>query len=473
MSDPRRLAHRAGRLLRTVRGRLTLWYVGLLALILVVFSALLHVSLARGLYDELDRGLTAEARQLASELDPETGRPSALELAELVPPGFVVAVYDRGGRRVVANDARQPLPLLADALARAAQGQQTLISTQLPDGAHWRVLSAPLLRAGRMVGVLQVARSERDVEVALGRLVTLMALAIPLTLILASLGGLFLAARALDPIDRITRTADQISAEDLSKRLDEPATADEVARLAATFNRMLDRLDRAFQRQRQFTADASHELRTPLAVLSGEAELALARPRTPDEYRQTLERIREDAASMSQLVQELLMLTRADAGQEALQLEVLSLEGLAADVVASLAPLAEQRGVRLELLPAGSVMVRADQTRLTQLLVNLVDNGLRYTPPGGTVTVSAVSKPSWAVLRVTDTGIGIAPAHLPHIFERFYRADSARARADGGTGLGLAISRWIVEAHGGQVVVDSRPGAGTTFTVRLPADGER
>jgi heavy metal sensor kinase len=247
-----------------------------------------------------------------------------------------------------------------------------------------------------------------------------------------------------------------------------PVTPDEVGRLAATFNRMLDRLERSFARQRQFTADASHELRTPLAMLTSEAELALSRERTADEYRQALSSVRSDADRMTRLVNELLLLARAEAGQEQLELEPLALDELAADVVEAMQPLAETRGVRLERGCLEAVRVRGDQSRLTQLLVNLVDNGLKYTPAGGRVTVSVGPEDGQAVLRVADNGPGIAAEHLPHLFERFYRVDKARSRAAGGTGLGLAISRWIVEAHGGQVSVASQTGAGTTFTVQLP-----
>jgi heavy metal sensor kinase len=322
---------------------------------------------------------------------------------------------------------------------------------------------------GRM-GVLEIARPEREVRAALSQLIVLMAIAIPLLLLIAVVGGLFLAGRALDPIDRITRAAQSIGAEDLSRRLDLHPSPDEVGRLATTFDRMLDRLDRAFRRQQQFTADASHELRTPLALLTSQVDVALERPRRPAEYRQSLASIREDATRMGQLLSELLTLARADAGQESLSREPLALDLLVDDVVATLTPLAETRGAHLEHQPDASepVMIAGHQTRLTQLVVNLVDNALKYTLAGGTVTVTVGQEGGQATLRVSDTGIGIAPEHLPHLFERFYRIDQARTRTAGGTGLGLALAEWIVHAHGGEIGVASQPGHGTVFTVRLP-----
>jgi heavy metal sensor kinase len=272
----------------------------------------------------------------------------------------------------------------------------------------------------------------------------------------------------LGPIDRITRAASAIGAEDLSRRLNFEGSRDEVGRLAATFDSMLDRLDRAFRRQRQFTADASHELRTPLTILSSQIDVALEQARAPEEYARILHSLREDTARMSQLLGELLTLARADAGQQLLTREPLDLGELVRNVVAAMQPLATQRGVLLTEDVHEQAVVDGDQTRLSQLLLNLVDNGLWYTPSGGSVSVCLEHAGSEAVLRVVDTGAGIGSDHLPHIFERFYRADPARNRADGGTGLGLAISKWIAEAHGGHISVESVVGSGTTFAVHLP-----
>jgi heavy metal sensor kinase len=330
------------------------------------------------------------------------------------------------------------------------------------------VLTSPVTENGIQIGILQVGRPVAEVDATLRQLALLLAVAVPFTLLVASAGGLFLAGRALDPIDRITRAAAAIGADDLSRRLNFRGTRDEIGRLAATFDRMLDRLDQAFRRQRQFTADASHELRTPLTMLASQIDVALERKRSSAEYERLLRSLREDAARMTQLVSELLTLARADAGQQVLTREELDLSELVRSVVPAMQPLAVQRGLRLTEDIQAVATVSGDQTRLTQLVINLVDNALRYTPQGGTVSVSVGSDREWAVLRVHDTGVGIAAEHLPHLFERFYRADPARARADGGAGLGLAIAQWVTQAHGGQISVDSELGRGSTFTVRLP-----
>ena len=456
-----------------IRVRLTVWYVLLLGVILVAFSGFLYLSLYTSLHDEVDRSLVADAQRDIASLD-YTNRGLVLDPADYLQVGTVTALYDQSGQRVLANDPRQPLPVLAGALATAARGQQALVTTRLQDGANWRVLTTPIVADGVLVGVLQVARSNSDVDAALHQLALLMTLAIPLTLLLASAGGLFLAGRALNPIDRITRAAAAIGAEDLSRRLNFRGSHDEIGRLAATFDRMLDRLDAAFRRQRQFTADASHELRTPLTVLASQIDVALERPRSPEEYAQLLASLREDTARMGQLLGELLTLARADAGQQLLSRERLDLGELMHNVVSSMQPLAAQRGIQLTEVVRGSAVVDGDQTRLSQLLLNLVDNGLRYTPSGGAVSVAVERDGLWAALRVADTGVGIASDDLPHVFERFYRADRSRTRSDGGAGLGLAIGQWIAQAHGGRIDVESRPGHGSTFTVRLPiaaADG--
>src|SRR5207302_2038596 len=246
--------------------------------------------------------------------------------------GTVAALYDTTGQRLLAYDPRQPQPPLPRALSTAAQGGQTFETAALQDGTEWRVLTTPVTQNGVQIGILQVGRPVAQVDATLRQLAVFLSLSVPITLLVASAGGMFLAGRALGPIDRITRAAGAIGAADLSRRLNFRGR-DEVGRLAATFDRMLDRLDQAFRRQRQFTADASHELRTPLAMLASQIDVALERKRTPAQYVDVLQSLRDDAARMSQLVSELLTLARADAGQQLLIREELNLSELAHSVV--------------------------------------------------------------------------------------------------------------------------------------------
>ncbi len=452
----------------SIRVRLTLWYVALLAVILVAFSIGLYLTLARNLREEMDITLSTEAERLTSSLDVEDGTPRLGEGPDNLRIGTVAALYDGTGGRLLAYDPRQPLPAVPEAVSQAVQGRRTFVTAPLSDGTEWRILTIPIAENGFQIGILQVGRPVAEVDTTLRQLAVLLALAVPFTLLVASVGGLFLAGRALDPIDRITRAAAAIGAQDLSLRLNFRGSRDEVGRLAATFDRMLDRLDRAFRRQRQFTADASHELRTPLTMLASQIDVALERKRTPGEYQELLRSLRDDAARMTQLVSELLTLARADAGQQLLATEELELNELVRSVVETMQPLAVQSGVSLTWHAEAHVWVSGDQTRLTQLVINLVDNALRYTPSGGSVTLSVTADGGWADVRVEDTGVGIAAEHLPHLFERFYRADPARAQAEGGAGLGLAIAHWIAQAHAGQIAVRSELGRGTTFDVRLP-----
>jgi heavy metal sensor kinase len=452
----------------TIRARLTLWYVALLAVILVAFSGLLYVSLSRSLGQEMDLTLSTEAERLISSMDYENGAAQLGEGPDNLRVGTVAALYDSSGAHLLAYDPRQPLPVLPQALSRAAQGGQTFVTAPIQDGTQWRVLTTAVTENGVLIGILQVGRPIAEVDATLRQLALLLAVTVPLTLLVASAGGLFLAGRALNPIDRITRAAAVIGADDLSRRLNFRGTHDEVGRLAATFDGMLDRLDRSFRRQRQFAADASHELRTPLTMLGSQIDVALDQDRTPSEYQEVLRSLREDAQRMTQLVGELLTLARADAGQQLLTTEELDLGELVHSVVQAMQPLATERGVQLSAQVQSEVPVSGDQMRLTQLLINLVDNALRHTPPEGRVLVSLTHEGGRARLRIADTGAGIAAEHLPHLFERFYRADPSRARADGGAGLGLAIGQWIAAAHGGRIAVESELGHGSAFTVDLP-----
>jgi signal transduction histidine kinase len=281
--------------------------------------------------------------------------------------------------------------------------------------------------------------------------------------------GWFLAAKAMEPVDEMTRAAHAIGVtSDLSARIPEPPQRDEIGRLALTFNEMLGRLQQAFATQRHFLADASHELRSPLTAIRANVETLRRGGQTdPGERDETLRIVEREVDRMGRLVDDLLSLARADAGQQEPVRVRLSLDSLLLEVYHQQRPLAGR--VRLTLGEFEPVEIDGEPDRLKQLLINLVDNALRHTPPGGAVTLDLLHGDRAATIRVRDTGAGIPPEHLPHIYERFYRIDSARSRVAGGTGLGLAISREIVVAHGGTIDVESTVGQGTTFTVTLPA----
>jgi heavy metal sensor kinase len=278
----------------------------------------------------------------------------------------------------------------------------------------------------------------------------------------------------LSPVDRLTRAAERIGRGNLSERVEERRSQDEIGRLAATFNRMISRLEQAFERERRFTADASHELKTPLAVLRGDIEVALRRERAPEEYQRVLKSSLEEIARLTTLTDDLLTLARLDAGESVLAIEPVRLDQLAAEACAYIGPLANSAGVSLHFdTPQAPIEIEGDQKRLTQLLVNLLDNAIKYTHAGGTVRLALSVINSFALIEVSDTGRGIPASALPHIFERFYRQTDPRDSRVSGFGLGLAISKWIVDAHGGSIQVESEEGQGSHFTVKLPLHGSK
>ena len=280
-------------------------------------------------------------------------------------------------------------------------------------------------------------------------------------------GGWWVATRAIRPVEDISAAASRISAGSLSERINVADTDSELGRLAGVLNSTFARLEAAFAQQKQFTADASHELRTPIAVLISEAQTALARERSAAEYRETVEGCLDTAQQMRRLTHSLLELARYDAGQEPLERGPFDLAERARACVELIGPLARERGIQIhaDLLPAETL---GDVDRLGQVIINLLTNAIYYNRPNGEVRVGARLENGAAVLTVADTGQGIAPEDLPHIFERFYRGDKSRARAEGRSGLGLAIGKAIVTAHGGSLEVSSQLRVGTTFTVKLP-----
>jgi len=450
---------------RSIRGRLTLWHVLLLALTLAGYSAVLVVSLARGLDSGLDRMLSDEARQTLGVLNSVHTDAELKEEFRRMNVGTVIALYGADGQQLIVG---RTLPTPYNRIEPLADAPTRLETLSLDDGTSWRVLVQSVEQPGEPPRLLLVARSAGYVDVALGQLLTLIAITAPLVLLLAVAGGIFLASRALNPIDRMTRTAEAISAEDMSGRLKLSTTHDEVGRLATTFDQMLDRLDQSFERQRRFTADASHELRTPLAMLVSRAGLSLERRRSPQEYEQVLGEIRDEGMRMGRVVNDLLMLARADAGDVVALCERLDAGELVGSVVEAMTPLALERGLELQHEAEPGLTVIGDQTRMMQLLVNLIDNALAHTPFGGRVLVRTSRDISSVVIEVLDTGTGISPEHLPHVFERFYRADRTGRSRRPGAGLGLSLCLSIVRAHGGDIRIASKPGRGTQVTVRLP-----
>lgn len=495
-----RLPARWRNLRHSFRFRLTLWFVAILALILAVVSLFIYVRQGQVLRAETGSRLLAQAGQVSSyyltiyrrstEEEHEVHIPFRLTAADLplLQPHDVLALQGGDGNLLQrsANFAPADIVAVMAAWDNAAHSGATLRDYTFrptadgPDAPQGRYLLAlaPVAFGEQGSGRLIVG-GPLDPGNQLPRLAVTLGLLFGVTLLVAFGGGYWLANRAMRPVEIITRTARDIGDRDLSRRL-RLGRADELGELADTFDAMLDRLQAAFERQRQFTADASHELRTPLAIIELEANRSLERPRSTAEYERALRIIQSENEWMSRLVNELLTLARMDAGRPILQNESLDLSELALDAIERLTPLARSRQVSLRAGALDEALTQADRGYLTHLLTNLMENGIKYAGGAAAQVVVETGRSrregrDWAWVRVADNGPGIAPEHLPHLFDRFYRIDAARTRdgdsadAVDGSGLGLAIVKSVVDLFGGRVEVDSRPGQGATFTVWLPA----
>ncbi|HEV2460885.1 MAG TPA: ATP-binding protein [Ktedonobacterales bacterium] len=518
-----------GRLVSSVRVRMTLWYLAILALVFVVFGAIVSGIVVRDAQIAEENRLSMLSQQIAGTYDASSGN---LHLDGLVPttpmpPGGsnLKRGYLVGPEAIVLLvDARGAVTQTAGPLDDAATAQlQTLVIRNASDAARfgeaveafdavslpmanglnqkfqmqdaydvqYEVHITPVLSQGRQVATLVIGEPSNP-NASLQALLPGLLVAGPATLLVAAIGGYWLATRAMRPVRLITQAAREIEESDLSRRLN-MRSRDELGELAATFDDMLSRLEAAFARQRQFTADASHELRTPLAIVSLETRRALAGLRSPEDYERALATIQAECDFMSRLVNSLLTLARADAGQIGFERVEVDLSDVVLDAVERLAPLAREGHVELSVGELTELTVEGDPLSLTQMVGNLVENAIKHGRPGGHVRAECgagdMERLGWAWVRVADDGPGIAGEHLPHLFDRFYRADEARGRghpepgpnggagppvsAADGAGLGLAIVRWTAETHGGEVTVETVEGTGSTFTVWLPLAARR
>ena len=460
--------------LKTLRVRFALWTAGLLSAALALFGLFVYANMSRSLAATVDETLRLVVAQLVAEVDIVEGEPVISEnpiedpeYAQLREQGFSMRLFDLTGQGVQEYGPYRDFPQpQVDFTVPNQPGEFTTFTDPFSQDPV-RVYTTLVVVDDELVGTLQVAQNLKDVRRTLDLLLITLLLGGPLIVIVAGSSGYFLAARALAPIDKITRTARQISANGLSARLNLPETDDEVGRLAATFDSMLARLDNAFRRERQFTADASHELRTPVSAIQTIVGSTLARKRAPAEYEQALLDLGHEAERMRTLTEGLLHLARDDTTRPPAKLESVDLSILLKDVVDSLRPLAEDKGLKLVgNVPDDGLTLMGDSDGLIRLFANVLDNAVKYTDQGF-ITISARPKNGgWLEVTVSDTGIGIAPEHLPYIFDRFYRVDESRSKD--GIGLGLAIVQNVARAHGGEIDVESKVGKGTTFKVQLP-----
>jgi two-component system heavy metal sensor histidine kinase CusS len=444
----------------STRARLTLWYSSVLLCALAFFSLEIYSRLQKELLTDVDRRLHAEAHGVTEVFEIEGITDATLaeemgEFAEEVPQGRLLQLASDAGMLLWP----QLKPPVFPVALMSTTGEQTV------DAGRYRIYVTTFESKGRRYTVL-AGESLENIRSLMARLqVIMLATAVPMFLA-AVLGGYWLSRRALAPVDAMTQAARSISVESLSKRLPEPRTGDEIERLAKAWNELLDRLEVSVKRIQQFTADASHELRTPLALIRSTSELALRRERDAQEYRKALSDIEHEADRMTELAESLLTLARADANATSMPLEPVDVKALVNDVADQSGRLAEAKGVHLETgTDAAPAIAEANPAGLRRLLLILVDNALEHTPAGGRVLVSVARKNGRVNLSVRDSGEGIPPAALPHIFERFYRAKEERGGK--GVGLGLSIAQAIAQAHGSEIEVESKPGEGACFALAL------
>ncbi|HEV2982987.1 MAG TPA: ATP-binding protein [Vicinamibacterales bacterium] len=444
--------------------RLTLWYSGVLAISLALLGVAAWFGIQASLYRAIDSDLLDRVRGVHQFLEHElVGRPTEEMRDDFAEHGSGDALQirdDRGSwiyrapRAIAAGTPLEPL----------AMGAPPRLARIVISGLPFRSVTA-IATVDRRAYTFQIVEPLGDIEAALRQVRRLIVTALPLVLIIASAGGYAISRRALAPVDALTSSARAISAYNLSQRVPRPDTGDELERLSATLNEMLHRLETAFHRTRQFTADASHELRTPVAFMRTVAEVLLRQPRTDQEWRTGVADIHGELIRTTTLIEDLMTVARADGHAEPRTFSRLDLLGPLDAAVHRARALGAERAVGVDYAEALAVFLDGDASLLERLFAILLDNAVKYTPAGGQVTVSLISADGAAVVEVRDTGIGIAPEDLPHVFERFYRSDKARARETGGAGLGLAIARWIAEVHDATLTVDSELGRGAVFCV--------
>lgn len=472
----------------SLRARLTLYYTVFFAFALLLLGMGIYMSVQQTLDQGVEADLRAGKRQVLAiyQRSPASGLDFVVRNGVIIPqqlrgqpaevfviPNLFVQVFSPSGEFLGSsmNVQTQPIPLPPSALL--LQSNEELQITQQVDNLRMRSLIVPveLLNTGQIVGILQISRSLKDVDSTLHLLLTILLGGGSIALAITIVGVAVLSRTAFAPIDQVVRTAQSIvRAEDLGRRVPVPATNDELHRLSVTINDLLRRLEALFTAQRRLVADVSHELRTPLAAMQGNLEiLERGAHRDPELLAESLADMRQETRRLIRMVNDLLLLAQSEAGVQ-VRVAPLELDTLLLEVHRELRSLAD--GVMLTIGAEDQVVVMGDRDRLKQALLNLGVNALQHTPAGGRVTLSLARGDKYACISVSDTGTGIAPENLPHIFERFYRADRARSRHGGGAGLGLAIVKRVAEAHNGHVNVMSTPGVGSTFTLWLPLPSE-
>jgi len=458
-----------------IKWRLTIWYGFVLSLILITFASGIFIYFKNSLQESIDAKIRSIGEVLSSSMT-DAHNTSVFGNFERYlenvlgkkPKGKFIQIMDSSGRigAKMSDIEGEALPTSFSALERAMKGEivyETIEKTK----PRLRMITIPIMENKKVTSVVQVGTSLEDFDETIKKLLLIMIISIPSSICVTIVVGYFMAKKALKPVDQIRRAAIKISSSNLDERIDIGGRKDELGRLAETFNAMIGRLKDAFQRINQFSIDVSHELKTPLTILKGETEVALRKERDKHDYQVLLMSNLEEIDRMSCIIDDLLLLSKADMKEIKLNVEEVALRDLITDVCMDMKVVADKKNVELEASELEDIRLKGDELKLRRMLLNIVENGIKYSQVGGKVSVSSQQNNGYAKIDVKDNGIGISEEDIKYIFDRFYRADPSRKR-ESGSGLGLSISRWIAEAHQGSIEVISQPARGSMFTIKLP-----
>jgi two-component system, OmpR family, sensor kinase len=459
-----------------IKWRLTVWYGGILALILIVFSSGVYIYFKNSLQKSIDTKIKSIGEVLSSSLT-ETHSQSIFGNFERYlenvlgrkPKGKFIQIIDSSGRigAKMSDIETETVPTSFSTLERALKGE---VIYETIEGARprLRIVTIPIVEENKKVtSIVQVGTSLEDFDETMKKLLIIMIISIPTSISVTIVIGYFMAKKALKPVDQIRKAAIKISSSNLDERIDIGKRRDELSRLAETFNDMITRLKDAFQRINQFSIDVSHELKTPLTILKGETEVTLRKDRENEDYRKLLKSHLEEVDRMTRIVDDLLLLSKADSEEIRLNIEDIALRDLVVDICMDMKIFADNKGIELIVSELEDVRLKGDELKLRRMLWNVVQNGIKYTEKGGKVEISSYVNNGYVWIDVKDNGVGISEKDMKYIFDRFYRGDKSRRR-ESGSGLGLSISKWIAEAHRGVIEVKSRPLEGTLFSIKLP-----
>lgn len=461
-----------------IKWRLTLWYGLILTLILTVFSSGVYIYFRNSLQKSIDEKIKSIAEILSSSMteNQNAGVFGNFEryLENVLgkkPKGKFIQIMDSSGKiGAKMNDIEtEVLPSSFKTLERVLNGE-IVYETMERTYPRLRMITIPIVenKGNRKVtSIVQVGTSLEDFDETMRKLLIIMIISIPTSIGISIVGGYFLAKKAFRPVDQIRKAALKITLSNLGEKIDIGSRRDELGRLARTFNEMISRLRDSFLRINQFSIDVSHELKTPLTILKGQTEVALRKERNNEDYKNILKSNLEEINRMAEIIDDLLLLSKADTKEVKMNIEDVSLRDLIADVCMNVKIFADNKGIGLTMEEMDDIKIKGDELKLRRMILNIVENGIKYTQPGGKVEICSFLNNGYVQIDIKDNGTGISENDIKFIFDRFYRGDKSRKR-ESGSGLGLSISRWIAEIHKGTIEVNSRLSEGSLFSIRLP-----